>query len=67
MRTCGLFLRPEAVWLVFPRGEQLPDPHGLMEGRKSRYVTLCPGAVFPEECLVHLLVAALLIGARPHS
>ena len=65
---CGLFLREHAVYLVFSRGDQLPDAGGLLRGGSGpiRYVALRPGAGFPEDALFHLLVAALLVGADAH-
>ena len=59
---CGLFIEEKSVHLVFPKGEFLPDPEGLLRDRG--YVILRPGAAFPEDALFHLLVAALLYGAK---
>ena len=64
---CGLFLRDDGAYLVFTRGADLPDPHGLLhgEGPGVRYVSVRPGRPFPEEALFPLVVAALLVGADP--
>ena len=63
---CGLFPRRDAVYLAFPYGDQLPDPEGLLEGRKGRYVALRPGEELPEEALFRLLLAAVLVGGDRH-
>ncbi len=62
---CGLWIEEKRVYLTFPKGEFLPDPEGLLRssGKQMNYVTLRPGAAFPEDALFHLLVAALLFGA----
>jgi hypothetical protein len=64
---CGLFSRPDAVYLAFPRGDVLPDPAGLLVRSQGRYAVLRPGDALPEDDLFPLLVAALLAGgdARP--
>ena len=53
------------MYLTFPKGEFLPDPEDLLRssGKQMNYVTLRPGAAFPEDALFHLIVAALLYGA----
>ena len=62
---CGLWIEEKCVYLTFPKGEFLPDPEDLLRssGKQMNYVTLRPGAAFPEDALFHLIVAALLYGA----
>ena len=62
---CGLWVEEDGVYLVFPKGEFLPDPEGLLRhgGKQTNHVALHPGAAFPEDALFHLIVAALLYGA----
>jgi hypothetical protein len=64
---CGLFLRDDGASLVFTRGADLPDPHGLLrgDGPGVRYVALRPDRPVPEDILFPLVVAALLVGGDP--
>ena len=63
---CAFWIEEKGVFLTFPKGEFLPDPEGLLKssGKQMSYLILQPGAAFPEDALFHLIVAALLYGAK---
>ena len=58
----GIFFTRSSVALVFPYGELLPDPEGLIDGKakKSSWVNIRPGKPIPNEALSRLLLAALM-------
>ena len=64
--VCGIFLFEDHVRLIFERGNLLPDPDGVLEGKtkQTRHLTLQPDASLPMERISHFVALAAGLGAR---
>jgi hypothetical protein len=64
--VCGIFLFEDHVRLIFERGNLLPDPDGVLEGKtkQTRHLTLHPEASLPVERISHFVAVAADLGAR---
>ena len=64
--VCGIFLFDDHVRLIFERGNLLPDPDGVLEGKtkQTRHLTFQPEAPIPMKRITHFVALAADLGAR---
>ena len=64
--VCGIFVFEDHIRLIFERGNLLPDPDGILEGRtkQTRHITLQPEESVPLERISHFVALAADLGAR---
>jgi hypothetical protein len=60
--VCGLFFKPQRLYVVFLYGADMPNAEGLLKGdaRQVRWVELRAGEPVPSEALSRIILSAVL-------